>query len=285
MEAGGPAGTFQVLTCSDPIPVTKVIMADERIRKVTFTGSTEVGKILTRQSADTLKRVSMELGGHAPYLIFEDADLDQAVKDVIACKFRNAGQTCVCTNRVYVQQNILEVFSAKLVEAVKALKMGDPLEAETHIGPLVDAQGLEKVKTHVADAQNKGASVLTGGSAAEGLFFIPTVLSGINDSMRIMQEETFGPVIPLIAFDTDAQALEAANNTPYGLAAYLWTHNLSRTMRVAERLEYGIVGLNDAIPSTAQAPFGGIKQSGFGREGGHWGIEEYLNIKYLSMVV
>jgi len=285
LEAGGPAGTFQVITCSDPIPVTKVMMGDERIRKITFTGSTEVGKILTRQSADTLKRVSMELGGHAPYLIFEDADLDQAVKDVIACKFRNAGQTCVCTNRVYVQRSILEGFSVKLVEAVKALKVGDPLEASTQIGPLVDAQGLEKVKAHVADAQGKGASVLVGGQAGEGLFFTPTVVAGVTDSMRIMQEETFGPVVPLIAFDTEAEALAAANHMPYGLAAYLWTQNLSRAMRLAERLEYGIVGLNDAIPSTAQAPFGGIKQSGFGREGGHWGIEEYLSVKYVSMSI
>jgi succinate-semialdehyde dehydrogenase/glutarate-semialdehyde dehydrogenase len=283
LEAGGPAGTFQVLPCSDPVPVTQVMMADERIRKITFTGSTEVGKLLTRQSADTLKRVSMELGGHAPYLIFEDADLDQAVKDVIACKFRNAGQTCVCTNRVYVQRGILEAFSARLVEAVKALKVGDPLEASTQIGPLVDAQGLEKVRAHLADAIGKGASLLTGGEVAEGLCFTPTVVVGVDESMRIMQEETFGPVLPLIAFETETEALAAANNTPYGLAAYLWTQNLSRAMRLAERLEYGIVGLNDAIPSTAQAPFGGVKQSGFGREGGHWGIEEYLSVKYVSM--
>jgi succinate-semialdehyde dehydrogenase/glutarate-semialdehyde dehydrogenase len=283
LEAGGPAGTLQVLPCSDPVPVTKVMMADERIRKITFTGSTEAGKLLTRQSADTLKRVSMELGGHAPYLIFEDADLDQAVKDVIACKFRNAGQTCVCTNRVYVQRGILEAFSARLVEAVKALKVGDPLEASTQIGPLVDAQGLEKVRAHLADARDKGASVLTGGEVAEGLCFTPTVVVGVDESMRIMQEETFGPVLPLIAFETETEALAAANNTPYGLAAYLWTQNLSRAMRLAERLEYGIVGLNDAIPSTAQAPFGGVKQSGFGREGGHWGIEEYLSVKYVSM--
>ncbi|MDX2004348.1 MAG: NAD-dependent succinate-semialdehyde dehydrogenase [Meiothermus sp.] len=283
LEAGGPTGTFQVIPCADPVPVTRVMMADERVRKITFTGSTEVGRLLTRQGADTLKRVSMELGGHAPYLIFDDADLDQAVRDVIACKFRNAGQTCVCTNRVYVQRGILEAFSAKLVEAVRALKVGNPLEASTQIGPLVDAQGLEKVKAHVADALSKGATVLSGGGAAEGLFFTPTVVCGVNDSMRIMQEETFGPVVPLIAFDTEAEALAAANHTPYGLAAYLWTQNLSRAMRLAERLEYGIVGLNDAIPSTAQAPFGGVKQSGFGREGGHWGIEEYLNVKYISM--
>jgi succinate-semialdehyde dehydrogenase/glutarate-semialdehyde dehydrogenase len=285
LEAGGPAGTLQVLPCSDPVPVTQVMMADERIRKITFTGSSEVGKLLTRQSADTLKRVSMELGGHAPYLIFEDADLDQAVKDVIACKFRNAGQTCVCTNRVYVQRGILEAFSTRLVEAVKALKVGDPLEASTQIGPLVDAQGLKKVRAHLADATGKGAKLLTGGEVAEGLCFTPTVVVGVDESMRIMQEETFGPVLPLIAFDTEAEALAAANHTPYGLAAYLWTQNLSRAMRLAERLEYGIVGLNDGIPSTAQAPFGGVKQSGFGREGGRWGIEEYLSVKYVSMGV
>ena len=285
LEAGGPAGVFQVITCADPIEVSKVFMEDSRIRKITFTGSTEVGRILTKQSADTLKRVSMELGGHAPFIVFDDADIDQAVKDVVACKFRNAGQTCVCTNRVYVQRGILESFTEKLAAAVSSLKVGDSLDTSTQIGPLVDAQGLAKVKAHVADALAHGATAVTGGAALEGLYFQPTVLSGVTNDMLVMREETFGPVAPVIAFDTEAEVLHAANDTPFGLAAYLWTKDLSRAMRVSEKLEYGIIGLNDPIPSTAQAPFGGIKQSGFGREGGHFGIEEYLYVKYVSMVI
>jgi succinate-semialdehyde dehydrogenase / glutarate-semialdehyde dehydrogenase len=285
LEAGGPAGVFQVVTCSDPVAVSKVFLDDPRIRKITFTGSTEVGRILTRGSAETLKRVSMELGGHAPFIVFDDADMDRAVADVVACKFRNAGQTCVCTNRVYVQQGIIEEFTAKLSSAVAQLKVGDPLEPSTQIGPLVDAQGLEKVKRHVADALAHGATANVGGHVIEGLYFEPTVLSGVTEDMLVMHEETFGPVAPVIAFTTEAEVLAAANNTPFGLAAYVWTRDLSRAVRVSEELQYGIVGLNDPIPSTAQAPFGGIKQSGFGREGGHWGLEEYLYVKYTSVVV
>jgi succinate-semialdehyde dehydrogenase / glutarate-semialdehyde dehydrogenase len=282
LEAGGPPGVFQVVTSSDPVTVSNVFMTDDRIRKITFTGSTEVGKLLTRQASDTLKRVSMELGGHAPYLIFDDADVEQAVRDVIACKFRNAGQTCVCTNRVYVQRGILETFTAQLARGAAGLRVGNPLEAGTQIGPLVDAQGLEKVKAHVADALERGAIAVTGGAVLDGLTFQPTVLSGVTPDMRIMHEETFGPVAPVIAFDTEDEAVNAANNTPFGLAAYVWTKDLSRAVRVSERLEYGIVGVNDAVPSTAQAPFGGVKNSGFGREGGHWGLEEYLYVKYTS---
>jgi succinate-semialdehyde dehydrogenase / glutarate-semialdehyde dehydrogenase len=283
LEAGGHGDVFQILTTNDPVGVSKVFMQDERIRKITFTGSTEVGKILTRQASDTLKRVSMELGGHAPYIIFEDADLEQAVKDVIACKFRNAGQTCVCTNRVYVQTSILETFSAKLSQAVAGLQLGDPMEASTQIGPLVDAAGLEKVKRHVNDAVQKGATILTGGAPLEGLMFQPTVLGHVTPEMLILQEETFGPVAPIVSFETEAEAVAAANNTPFGLAAYLWTKDISRAVRVAEQLEYGIIGLNDAVPSTVQAPFGGVKQSGYGREGGHWGLEEYLFTKFVSL--
>jgi succinate-semialdehyde dehydrogenase / glutarate-semialdehyde dehydrogenase len=283
LEAGGHGDVFQVITTNDPIAVSKVFMQDERIRKITFTGSTEVGKILTKQAADTLKRVSMELGGHAPYLIFEDANLEQAVKDVIACKFRNAGQTCVCTNRVYVHRSILEEFSAKLGLAVAQLKIGDPIDPSTQIGPVVDSAGLEKVVRHVQDAVAKGATIITGGAALEGLIFQPTVLGNVNSEMLLMQEETFGPVAPIIAFDTELEAITAANNTPFGLAAYIWTKDISRAVRVAESLEYGIIGLNDAVPSTVQAPFGGVKQSGYGREGGHWGLEEYLFTKYISL--
>ena len=285
LEAGGPSGVIQVVTCSDPVAVSGVFLDDPRVRKITFTGSTEVGRILTRQSAETLKRVSMELGGHAPFIVFEDADMERAVQDVIACKFRNAGQTCVCTNRVYVQRGILEEFTAKLSTAVAALRVGDPLIASTQIGPLVDAQGLAKVKAHVADALALGATASVGGQALEGLFFQPTVLSGVTANMLVMREETFGPVAPVIAFDTEAEVIAAANDTPFGLAAYLWTANLARAVRVTEHLEYGIIGLNDPVPSTAQAPFGGIKQSGFGREGGHWGLDEYLYVKYVSMAL
>ena len=281
--AGGPSGTLQVLPCENPIPLTETLMADPRIRKLTFTGSTDVGRILYSQSAKTLKKISLELGGHAPYLIFEDADLDKAIPEVIACKYRNAGQTCVCTNRIYVQRSLIDRFSEKYTQAVKNLSVGDPLNDQTDIGPLVDKQGFEKVQDHIQDALSKGAKIITGGKALSGLYFEPTVLTNITDDMKLMSEETFGPVAPLLVFDTDDEAIQMANNSPYGLAAYLYTHDLSRAFKVAEALEYGIVGVNDGLPSTPFVPFGGVKQSGLGREGGHWGIEEYLEIKYISM--
>ena len=284
-EAGGPEDTFQIITAHDPVPVSTVMMDDPRIRKVTFTGSTEVGRLLAAQAAPTLKRVSLELGGHAPYLIFADADLDQAVADVIICKFRNAGQTCVCTNRIYVQREILDEFARRLGAAVSKLTVGDPLDAATQIGPLVDQQGLEKVKRHVADALSHGAKATVGGEAGEGLYFQPTVLTGVTPEMQVMQEETFGPVAPLLAFDTEEEVIAAANDTEFGLAAYIWTSDLNRAFRVSAALAYGIIGLNDPLPATAQAPFGGVKQSGYGREGGKWGIQEYLTTKYLSMMI
>lgn len=282
-EVGGPSGTLQVLPAADPVPMTKVMMADPRIRKVTFTGSTEVGRLLYRQSADTLKRLSLELGGHAPYIVFDDADVDRAVREVIACKFRNAGQTCVCTNRIYVQAGIHDAFTAALVEAVAKLRVGDPLSAETDIGPLIDEQGMEKVEAHVADAVARGATVLLGGSRVDGLFFQPTVVTGVDPDMVLMHEETFGPVAPVLVFDTEEEAIERANATPYGLAAYVYTNDLARALRVSEALEYGIVGVNDGVPAVPHAPFGGVKQSGIGREGGHWGIDEYLEVKYVSL--
>ena len=282
-QAGGPEGTLQVITTSDPVPVSEVLMADPRIAKITFTGSTEVGRILYRQAADTVKRISLELGGHAPLIVFDDADLDVAVKQTVACKYRNAGQTCVCTNRIYVQRGILEEFTRRFAEASSVLNVGDPLNDETDIGPLVDEQGLAKVKAHMQDALSKGARVVTGGEALEGLYFQPTVLAGVTNDMLMMHEETFGPVAPIVAFDDDAQAVRLANDTPYGLAAYIFTNDLSRAWKVAEDLDYGIVGVNDGVPSTPQAPFGGVKQSGIGREGGHWGLEEYLEVKYVSL--
>ncbi|MBJ7262421.1 MAG: NAD-dependent succinate-semialdehyde dehydrogenase [Burkholderiaceae bacterium] len=284
-QVGGPAGTLQVIPARDPVPVSKVVFDDARVRKLTFTGSTEVGRRLYQEAARTIKKVSLELGGHAPFLIFEDADIDQAVEEVVACKFRNSGQTCVCTNRIYVQRAIVEAFSAKLAERTAKLKVGDPLDAATEIGPLVDGQGLAKVSEHVADAVAKGARVLTGGQAGPGFYYAPTVLADVTPDMRIMTEETFGPVAPITVFDTEEEAVRAANDTPFGLAAYLYTHDLSRAYRVSEALEYGIVGINDGAPASAQAPFGGVKDSGLGREGGHWGLEEYLDIKYTSIAL
>jgi succinate-semialdehyde dehydrogenase/glutarate-semialdehyde dehydrogenase len=283
IEAGGPAAANQVITTSDPAAVSEVFLNDARFRKITFTGSTEVGKILYSRAANTMKRISLELGGHAPFLVFEDADLDAAVKEVSAAKFRNAGQTCVCANRIYVHQDVAALFTEKLVAATRALRVGDPLDSETQIGPLVDAQGLEKVREHVADALAKGARIATGGTSGPGLYYAPTVLTDVVPGMRILEEETFGPVAPVMTFASDAEALHLANNVPYGLAAYLWTRDLGRAFRVAESLDYGIVGLNDGLPSTAQAPFGGFKDSGIGREGGKWGLDEYLEIKYISI--
>ncbi|MEP7289589.1 MAG: NAD-dependent succinate-semialdehyde dehydrogenase [Chloroflexota bacterium] len=283
--AGGPADVFQVITTSDPVPVSKVFMEDLRIRKLTFTGSTEIGKLLYSQSAATMKRISLELGGHAPFLIFADAELPLAVKEVVACKFRNAGQTCVCTNRIYVQEPIYEAFSQQLAEAVRALRVGDPLDETTQIGPLIDENGLAKVKAHLADAMQHGAKVLTGGNSRDGLYFDPTVLIDVQPGMLLMNEETFGPIAPVLTFKDTADAIQMANDTPYGLASYLYTRDIDRAIRVAEALEYGIVGLNDGLPSTPQAPFGGVKESGLGREGGKWGIEEYLNIKYISLAL
>jgi len=283
VEAGGPADVFQVITTYHPAEVSEVFLADPRIRKVSFTGSTEVGMRLYAQCAPTMKRISLELGGHAPFLIFEDADLDRAVREVSASKFRNAGQTCVCVNRAYVHESVSEPFSRRLAEAVSALKVGDPLDETTQIGPLVDANGLAKVREHVDDAVARGARVVTGGTTGKGLYYTPTVLEGVRPGARILEEETFGPVAPLLTFRTQEEAIELANSVPWGLAAYLWTRDLTRAFRVGEALDFGIVGINDGLPSTAQAPFGGFKNSGVGREGGKWGIDEYLEVKFLSI--
>ncbi len=284
-EAGGPAGVFQVLTTSDPATLSESFFADARVRKLTFTGSTEVGIRLYAEAARTVKRVSLELGGHAPFLVFADADVPAAVKQVMASKFRNAGQTCVCANRIYVHRSIADAFVDGLSAAVANVTLGDPLDESTQVGPLVDRHGLEKVEAHVSDAVAKGASIRIGGKTRHGLFYEPTVLIGVTPGMRIVEEETFGPVAPVITFDTDAEAVRAANATPFGLAAYLWTRDLGRAFRVAEALDYGIVGLNDGLPSTPHAPFGGVKYSGIGSEGGRQGLEEYLDTKYVSMIL
>lgn len=284
-ETGAPEDTFQVLPAADPVPVSETLIADQRIRKLTFTGSTEVGRLLYAQASHTVKKISLELGGHAPFIICADADIERAAQEALACKFRNAGQTCVCTNRIYVHADILEAFSTRYSELVRELRVGDPLDSNTDIGPLVSEEGLAKVKAHVQDALSKGARLLVGGEAQEGLFFQPTVMTHVSHDMQMMREETFGPVAPIVSFHDEDEVIALANDSEYGLAAYLYTHDLSRAFKLAEALDYGIIGVNDGRPSTPQAPFGGYKNSGIGREGGKWGIEEYLEVKYLSLAL
>ncbi len=280
--AGIPNGVVNIVT-GDSKTIGEAWLQDTRVRKLTFTGSTEVGKVLMQGAAETVKKVSLELGGHAPAIIMEDCDLDKAAEGVLAAKFRNAGQTCVCINRVYVQESIAELFTEKLVEKAKKLKVGNGLDEGVDIGPLIDASAVEKAQFHVDDAKAKGATIEVGGERRQGLFFEPTILTKVTDDMVCMKEETFGPVMPISTFTTEEEAIRRANDSIYGLAAYVFTENITRGIRIAEKLEYGIIGLNDGLPSTPQAPFGGFKQSGLGREGGHHGIDEYLEVKYISL--
>jgi succinate-semialdehyde dehydrogenase/glutarate-semialdehyde dehydrogenase len=288
-EAGFPAGVVNLITTRDPSEVGREFLENPLVRMIAFTGSTDVGKLLMRGAAAQVKRMSLELGGNAPFIVFEDADLDKAVAAAVSSKFRNMGQTCICANRIYVQESILEPFATKFVERVKQLKVGNGLEEGVQVGPLIDEQGFKKVSAHVEDAVAKGAKVLTGGKPrtdgpfARGHFFEPTVLGGVKKGMQILEEETFGPVAPLVPFRDEAEVLKAANDTRYGLAAYFYSQNVSRCVRVAEQLEYGIIGANDAMPAVPQAPFGGVKESGFGREGGREGIEEFLEVKLISL--
>ena len=282
-RAGIPKGVFNVVTARDPVPVGAVLTSDPRVRLVTFTGSTEVGKILMRQSAGTVKKVSLELGGNAPFIVFDDADLDRAVVGAMASKFRNAGQTCVCANRILVQAGVYNAFAAKLAVEVAKFKLGSGVEAGVTMGPLISAAAIAKVEEHVADAVAGGAKVVAGGKrhGAEGNFYEPTILTGVTSAMKVAREETFGPVAPLFKFETEEEAIAMANDTQFGLAAYFFTRDLARTFRVGEALEFGIVGVNEGLTSTELAPFGGVKESGLGREGSHHGIEEFLEIKYL----
>jgi succinate-semialdehyde dehydrogenase/glutarate-semialdehyde dehydrogenase len=255
------------------------------VRKLSFTGSTEVGKLLMKQCADTMKKVSFELGGNAPFIVFDDADLDAAVAGAMASKYRNTGQTCVCANRILVQDGVYQAFAAKLAEAAGKMVVGPGLAGETQQGPLINAQAVDKVERHIADAVAKGAQVMLGGSRHPlgGTFFQPTILTGVTSDMLVAREETFGPVAPLFRFSTEAEAVRMANDTEFGLAAYFYSRDIGRCWRVSQALEYGIVGINEGIISTEVAPFGGVKESGIGREGSKYGIEEFLEVKYLCM--
>ncbi len=285
-RAGIPAGVFNVITGTSG-PIGQELTSNPVVRKLSFTGSTAVGKLLMRQCADTLKKLSLELGGNAPFIVFDDADLEAAVEGAIQSKYRNTGQTCVCANRFLVQNGIHDAFATRLADRASQLKVGPGLEPGVVQGPLINPEAVEKVEAHIADALGKGARLVTGGArhVLGGTFFQPTVLADLDPGMRMAREETFGPVASLFRFTTEAEAIALANATEFGLAAYFYTRDLSRAWRVAEALEYGMVGVNSGLVSTAIAPFGGVKQSGLGREGSRYGIEEYLEIKYLCMEV
>ena len=286
-RAGIPAGLFQVVTTSNASETGKEFCENPTVRKLTFTGSTQVGRILLKQAADQVMKCSMELGGNAPFIVFDDADLDAAVEGAMICKFRNAGQTCVCANRIYVQAGVYDAFAAKLKDAVEALKVGDGLDDGVTTGPLITDKAVEKVQSHLKDVVDNGGAILTGGNthALGGTFLEPTVVTGVTQDMKVAHEETFGPLAPLFKFEDVDDVIAMANDTIFGLAAYFYAKDLSRVYKVAEELEYGMVGVNTGIISTEVAPFGGVKQSGLGREGSHHGIEEFLEMKYVCMSV
>ena len=284
-RAGIPAGVMNIVTGIDAPAIGNTLCADDRIRKMTFTGSTEVGRILMQQSAHTLKKMSLELGGNAPLIVFDDADLDVAIAGAMASKYRNAGQTCVCANRIFVQDGVYNEFARRLTEASAAMKVGNGMEEGVEQGPIIDSQGLDKIERHVADAVSKGAEVLTGGNRHElgGTYYQPTVLANMSSDMMMFGEETFGPVAGLFRFTSDDEAVAMANDTEFGLAAYIFTDSTSRLFRVSEALEYGMVSANTGIFSSEVGPFGGVKSSGLGREGSKYGIDEFMEIKFVCV--
>ena len=285
-RAGIPKGVFNVVTSSKSSDAGKEFCENPKVRKLTFTGSTEVGRILLKQAADQVLKCSMELGGNAPFIVFDDADLDAAVEGAMASKFRNNGQTCVCANRIYVQSGVYDAFAQKLKDRVAQMKVADGFEEGAELGPLINAEAVDKVEDHIADARAKGAEVILGGQKGEsGLFFDPTIVTGATPEMKFSTEETFGPLAPLFKFETVEEVIELANDTIFGLASYFYAKDLSRVTQVQEALEYGIVGVNTGLISTEVAPFGGVKQSGLGREGSHHGIEEFLEMKYVCTSV
>jgi succinate-semialdehyde dehydrogenase/glutarate-semialdehyde dehydrogenase len=283
-RAGIPAGVLNMVT-GKASAIGGEMTSNPAVKVVTFTGSTEIGKLLMQQCASTVKRVGMELGGNAPFIVFDDAHLDKAVEGAIASKYRNAGQTCVCANRLYVQSGIYDAFAEKLAAEVAKMKVGDGVEAGVAQGPLINEAAVEKVEEHIKDAVDKGAEVILGGKrhALGGTFFEPTILKNVTSDMIVTREETFGPVAPLYKFDTEEDVIARANDTEFGLAAYFYSRDIGRVWRVAEALEYGIVGINEGLISTEVAPFGGVKESGIGREGSHYGVDEFIDIKYMLM--
>lgn len=285
LRAGMPPGVLNIVTADgqNSIAVGKVLCASDTVRHLSFTGSTEVGRILMQQCAPTIKKLSLELGGNAPFIVFDDADLDSAAEGALASKYRNAGQTCVCANRLYVQEGVYDAFIAKLAEKTRSIKVGNGFEAGVNQGPLIDDTALEKVERHVADALSKGARLVTGGKKLGDRFYEPTVLADANSEMLCSREETFGPVAPVFKFATEAEAVALANATEFGLASYFYSRDVGRIFRVGEALEYGMVGINTGLISVAEVPFGGVKQSGLGREGSHQGMEDYVETKYLCL--
>lgn len=283
-EAGIPAGIFSVVT-GDAIAIGGELTGNDKVRKLSFTGSTNIGKLLMRQCADTVKKVSLELGGNAPFIVFDDADLDAAVAGALASKYRNAGQTCVCTNRFLIQDGIYDQFVEKLTAAVNGLKVGNGMDEGVTQGPMINAAAVEKIEDHLSDAVSKGATITTGGKRHDlgGSFFEPTVISNVTTEMKVAREETFGPLAPIFRFSTEEEAIAMGNDTEFGLAAYVYTKDLGRAWRTGEGLDYGMVGINEGIISTTVAPFGGVKQSGIGREGSKYGIDDYVEIKYMMM--
>jgi succinate-semialdehyde dehydrogenase/glutarate-semialdehyde dehydrogenase len=284
-RAGMPAGVLNVLTADadNSILVGNALCASDVVRHLSFTGSTEVGRILMRQCAPTIKKLSLELGGNAPFIVFDDADIDSAVEGAMVSKYRNAGQTCVCANRLYVQEGVYDTFIARLAEKARGIKVGNGFEPGIHQGPMIDANAVAKVESHIADALAKGARVVVGGERIDERFFTPTVLADVSSDMLCTKEETFGPLAPVMKFKTEAEAIALANATEFGLASYFYSRDVGRIFRVGEALEYGMVGINTGLISVAEVPFGGVKQSGLGREGSHQGIEDYVEVKYLCL--